>query len=94
MIPLVVFISSRRSAAYRSTTRSGASSREIPNVVAVKIAPFDRYRTIDVVRAIGASGRDDIALYTGNDDNIVSDLVTPFPFGAGGAADAGSLVAC
>ncbi|HEX5077469.1 MAG TPA: dihydrodipicolinate synthase family protein, partial [Gemmatimonadaceae bacterium] len=57
---------------------------EIPNVVAVKIAPFDRYRTIDVVRAIGASGRDDIALYTGNDDNIVGDLVTPFPFGAGG----------
>jgi len=52
---------------------------EIPNAVAVKIAPFDRYRTIDVVRAIGASGRDDIALYTGNDDNIVSDLVTPFP---------------
>jgi dihydrodipicolinate synthase/N-acetylneuraminate lyase len=58
---------------------------EIPNVVAVKIAPFDRYRTIDVVRAIGASGRDDIALYTGNDDNIVGDLVTPFPFGGGGA---------
>jgi len=58
---------------------------EIPNVVAVKIAPFDRYRTIDVVRAIGASGRHDIALYTGNDDNIVGDLVTPFPFGAGGA---------
>ena len=58
---------------------------EIPNVVAVKIAPFDRYRTIDVVRAIGAAGRDDIALYTGNDDNIVGDLVTPFPFGTGGA---------
>jgi dihydrodipicolinate synthase/N-acetylneuraminate lyase len=58
---------------------------EIPNVVAVKIAPFDRYRTIDVVRAIAASGRDDIALYTGNDDNILGDLVTPFPFGAGGA---------
>jgi len=58
---------------------------EIPNVVAVKIAPFDRYRTIDVVRAIGASGRHDIALYTGNDDNIVGDLVTPFAFGAGGA---------
>jgi dihydrodipicolinate synthase/N-acetylneuraminate lyase len=55
---------------------------EIPNVVAVKIAPFDRYGTIDVVRAIAASGRDDIALYTGNDDNILADLVTPFPFGA------------
>ncbi len=54
---------------------------EIPNVVAVKIAPFDRYRTIDVVRAVADAGRDDIALYTGNDDSIVADLVTPFPFG-------------
>jgi dihydrodipicolinate synthase/N-acetylneuraminate lyase len=57
---------------------------EIPNVVAIKIAPFDRYRTIDVVRAIAAAGRDDIALYTGNDDNIVADLITPFPFGTDG----------
>jgi dihydrodipicolinate synthase/N-acetylneuraminate lyase len=57
---------------------------EIPNVWAVKVAPFDRYRTIDVVRAIGESGRDDIALYTGNDDNIVGDLVTPFPVRHGG----------
>src|SRR5687767_3162379 len=54
---------------------------EIPNVVAIKIAPFDRYRTIDVVRAVADSGRADIALYTGNDDNIIADLVTPFPFG-------------
>ena len=54
---------------------------DIPNVVAVKVAPFDRYRTIDVVRALAESGRSDVALYTGNDDNIVGDLVTPFPFG-------------
>ena len=54
---------------------------EIPNVVAVKIAPFDRYRTIDVIRGVSDARRDDIALYTGNDDNIVGDLVTPFPFG-------------
>lgn len=52
---------------------------EISNVVAIKIAPFDRYATIDVVRAVSHSGRADIALYTGNDDNIVADLVTPFP---------------
>ena len=52
---------------------------EIDNVWAVKIAPFDRYRTLDAVRGIAESGRDDIALYTGNDDNIVGDLVTPFP---------------
>ena len=57
---------------------------DIPNVWAVKIAPFDRYRTIDVVRAIGESGREDIALYTGNDDNIVGDLSTPFPVVSGG----------
>ena len=58
---------------------------EIPNVVAIKIAPFDRYRTIDVVRAVADAGRPRIALYTGNDDNIVADLTTPFPFGAGEA---------
>jgi dihydrodipicolinate synthase/N-acetylneuraminate lyase len=53
---------------------------EIENVVAVKIAPFNRYRTIDVVRALGSVGREDeIALYTGNDDSIILDLLTPFP---------------
>jgi hypothetical protein len=51
---------------------------EIENVVAIKIAPFNRYQTIEVVRAVAESGRDDIALYTGNDDNIVLDLLTPF----------------
>jgi dihydrodipicolinate synthase/N-acetylneuraminate lyase len=52
---------------------------EIPNVVAIKIAPFNRYQTLDVIRAIAESGRtDDIALYTGNDDNIVIDLLTGF----------------
>jgi dihydrodipicolinate synthase/N-acetylneuraminate lyase len=57
---------------------------EIPNLWAVKIAPFDRYRTMDVVRAVGESGREDVALYTGNDDNIVGDLATPFPVSVGG----------
>lgn len=51
---------------------------EIESVVAIKLAPFDRYATLDVVRAIVDAGRDDIALYTGNDDNIVVDLLTPF----------------
>lgn len=59
---------------------------EIPNLVAVKIAPFDRYRTLDVVRAMAASGRDDVALYTGNDDSIIVDLLTPFPVEQGGRA--------
>jgi dihydrodipicolinate synthase/N-acetylneuraminate lyase len=54
---------------------------EIEQVVAIKMAPFNRYQTLDVVRAVMEVGRRDIALYTGNDDNIVADLVTPFGFG-------------
>jgi dihydrodipicolinate synthase/N-acetylneuraminate lyase len=57
---------------------------EIQNVVAIKLAPFNRYQSIDVVRAVAESGREDIALYTGNDDNIVVDLFTPFTFDGGG----------
>jgi dihydrodipicolinate synthase/N-acetylneuraminate lyase len=52
---------------------------EIENVVAVKIAAFNRYQTFDVVRALAESGRaDDVVLYTGNDDTIVADLLTPY----------------
>ncbi len=55
---------------------------EIDNVVAVKIAPFNRYQTLDVVRGVADAGRaQDIALYTGNDDNIVADLITDFAVG-------------
>jgi len=55
---------------------------EIENVVAIKIAPFNRYQTLDVARAAVESGRaKEIALYTGNDDNIVIDLLTAFDFG-------------
>jgi len=54
---------------------------EIENVIAIKIAPFNRYQTIDVIRALMDSGRqNEIALYTGNDDNIIADLLTPFSF--------------
>jgi dihydrodipicolinate synthase/N-acetylneuraminate lyase len=55
---------------------------ELEPVVAVKVAPFDRYRTLDVLRAAAESGRADVALYTGNDDAIVHDLVTPYRAGA------------
>lgn len=58
---------------------------EIDGVVAIKVAPFDRYRTLDVVRALAENGRTDVALYTGNDDAIVADLLTPFPMGESGA---------
>lgn len=55
---------------------------EIENVVAIKIAPFNRYQTLDVVRAVAESGRaGEIALYTGNDDNIAADLLTTWRFG-------------
>lgn len=57
---------------------------EIPNVCAIKMAPFNRYQALDVVRAIAEAGRDDIALYTGNDDNIVMDLLTPYRISVGG----------
>lgn len=57
---------------------------EIENVAAVKIAPFNRYQTLDVIRALADSGRhQEIALYTGNDDNIVSDLLTEFRLAGG-----------
>lgn len=54
---------------------------EIENVVAIKIAPFNRYQTLDVLRGVAAAGRaGEIALYTGNDDNIVVDLLTEHRF--------------
>ncbi|WGG45341.1 dihydrodipicolinate synthase family protein [Rossellomorea sp. DA94] len=57
---------------------------ELPNVYAVKLAPFDRYLTSEVVRAVCHSKRrDEIALYTGNDDNIVNDLLTTYQFKVG-----------
>jgi hypothetical protein len=59
---------------------------EIDRVVAIKVAPFDRYRTLDVAKALAESGRRDVALYTGNDDAIVADLLTPFPPGDDGAS--------
>ncbi len=57
----------------------------IKNIVAIKIAPFDRYQTLDVLRGIAESGRaEEIAIYTGNDDNIIADLLTEYhiPVGA------------
>ena len=53
-------------------------------MIGIKIAPFNRYQTLDVVRAVVDAGREDIALYTGNDDAIVADLVTAFPAGQAG----------
>ena len=64
---------------------------EIENVVAIKIAPFNRYQTIDVIRAVAEAGRaptpdadSGIALYTGNDDEIITDLLGQWTFDVGG----------
>lgn len=65
---------------------------EIDQVLAIKIAPFNRYQTIDVIRAVMQSGRDDIALYTGNDDNIIVDLLTRFEFSGQTRHIAGGLL--
>ena len=52
---------------------------KIPNVLGIKIAPFNRYKTFDVVRALCEAGKEnEITLYTGNDDTIVTDLLTEY----------------
>jgi hypothetical protein len=61
----------------------------IENVVAIKIAPFNRYRTLDVIRGVvEADAQDRVTLYTGNDDHIVLDLLTPFTISTRGQAQA------
>lgn len=66
---------------------------EIESVVAIKVASFDRYQTMEVLRAVAHSGRSaDVALYTGNDDNIVADLLTEFRFGNRTARFVGGLL--
>jgi len=57
---------------------------KIENVIAIKMAPFNRYQTFDVVQGVAESGRaDEIALYTGNDDNILVDLLTEYAIRVG-----------
>lgn len=80
IIPLVGFYLQRAVGGPQLTYSFWRRFLEIESVVAIKIAPFNRYQTLDVVRAAAESGRDDVALYTGNDDNIVIDLLTPYRF--------------
>ncbi len=66
---------------------------EIENIAAIKMAPFNRYQTLEVVRAVVDAGRtSDITLYTGNDDNILIDLLTEFNFGDQPVRIAGGLL--
>jgi hypothetical protein len=66
---------------------------DIENVVAIKVAPFNRYQTLEVIRALAESGRShEIALYTGNDDNILVDLLTTYEFADNRIRFAGGLL--
>jgi len=66
---------------------------EIDGVVAIKIAPFNRYQTLDVVRAVVEGGRErDIVLYTGNDDTILLDLLSEYRLGGRSVRFAGGLL--
>jgi len=79
IIPLVGFYLQPAVGGRRLDTGFWRKFAGIENVVAIKIAPFNRYQTLDVVRGVVESGRaDDIALYTGNDDNILVDLLTEY----------------
>ena len=81
VLPLIGFYLQRQAGGRLLSYRFWRCFAEIENVAALKIAPFNRYQTLDVVRAVAESGRSDIALYTGNDDNIVLDLLTPYRVG-------------
>lgn len=78
-IPVIGFYLQRAVGGIHLDRRFWRRAAEIENLVAVKIAPFNRYATLDVVRGVVEAGRaNDIALYTGNDDNIVGDLLTRY----------------
>ncbi len=83
VIPLMGFYLQPAVGGRRLSYRFWRRFVEIPSVVAIKIAPFNRYDTGDVVRAVVDAGRaGEIALYSGNDDNILIDLLTTYPGGA------------
>lgn len=85
VIPLVGFYLQRAAGGRRLGFDFWRRFAEIPNVLAIKMAPFNRYETLDVIRGVAAAGRaGQIALYTGNDDNIVPDLLTPYEFDLNG----------
>ncbi len=80
VIPLVGFYLQRAVGGPRLSYRFWRRFVELDAVVAIKVAPFNRYQTLDVVRAVAESGRHEVTLYTGNDDNILLDLTTPYRF--------------
>jgi hypothetical protein len=78
VLPIVGFYLQEAVGGQRLSRRFWRELADLPSVVAAKIAPFDRYRTLEAVRGISESDRgSEVALYTGNDDAIMADLVTP-----------------
>jgi Dihydrodipicolinate synthetase family len=83
-IPLIGFYLQPAVGGIALSSRFWRRFAEIDNVAAIKIAPFSRYRTLDVVRGVvEARAEDRVVLYTGNDDHIVLDLLTPYTFRRG-----------
>ncbi|MEQ7125244.1 dihydrodipicolinate synthase family protein [Actinopolymorpha sp. B11F2] len=84
VLPIVGFYLQEAVGGQRLSRRFWRELAELPSVVAAKIAPFDRYRTLEAIRGISESDRgSDVALYTGNDDAIVADLLTPLHLNVG-----------
>ena len=84
-IPLIGFYLQRAVGGIHLPVQFWQRFAAIENVVAIKIAPFNRYATLDVVRGVVAARAEQrIALYTGNDDHIVLDLAVPFDVKRGG----------
>jgi dihydrodipicolinate synthase/N-acetylneuraminate lyase len=83
VIPIIGFYMQQSVGGSLLSSRFWHEFVEIENVAAIKIAPFDRYQTLDVMRAVCTSKRA-IPVYTGNDDNIVMDLLTPYAFSVDG----------
>jgi hypothetical protein len=91
MIPLIGFYLQPAVGGRALSYRFWRRFLEIKDVVAIKIAPFNRYQTLDVMRAVADAQREDVALYTGNDDNIVADLLTSYRFASTPGGKSGTL---
>ncbi|WP_020575579.1 dihydrodipicolinate synthase family protein [Actinopolymorpha alba] len=84
VLPVVGFYLQEAVGGRHLTRRFWRELADLPCVVAAKIAPFDRYRTLEAVRGIAEADRgSEVALYTGNDDTIVTDLLTPYTVDVG-----------
>jgi dihydrodipicolinate synthase/N-acetylneuraminate lyase len=93
IIPIIGFYLQTSVGGFPLPYRFWRELAEIEQLVAVKVAPFNRYQTLDVVRAVAESGRArEVALYTGNDDHILLDLLTEFDFGGARIRFAGGLL--